>query len=327
MTPLPPALLELVDLQDGVLARRQALEAGMTSTAVERRVRRREWVTVHPGVYVTHTGPLTWLQRAWAAVLACWPAVLDRHSAIRAAEGPGRLELPEHLIAVAVERGRHVKEPEGVSVRRVDRLDEWARWQRHPPVLTYEAAVLQMADRAHTEMAAVGWLAEACGGRRTTASRLRSAMDASPRMHRRLLLEQILGDVEAGTCSVLERAYRRRVERAHGLPRGVLQAPARDRAGRPMLRDVLYPRHGLVVELDGRLFHSTAHARDRDMERDLDAALDGLRTVRLGYGQVLPRACATAVKIAALLGVEPLRCENCGGSSEPGSDDPPHFAA
>ncbi|MCH1864971.1 type IV toxin-antitoxin system AbiEi family antitoxin domain-containing protein [Nocardioides sp. CFH 31398] len=252
MTPLPPALRELVDLQDGVVARRQALAAGMTSTAVERLVRRREWVAVHPGVYVTHTGPLSWLQRAWAAVLACWPAVLDAHSALRAAEGPGRSELSEDVVRVAVERGRHVAAPDGVVVRRVARLDDLALWRRHPPVLRYEAAVLHVADRAATEMAAVGWLAEACGGRRTTAHRLRQAMSASPRMHRRLLIDQILDDVEAGTCSVLERAYRRRVERAHGLPRGVLQAPARDRAGRPMLRDVLYPRHGLVVELDGR---------------------------------------------------------------------------
>lgn len=327
MTPLPSALRELIGLQDGVVARRQALAAGMTSTAVERLVRRREWVAVHPGVYVTHTGPLTWLQRAWAAVLACWPAVLDAHSALRATEGPGRSDLSEAVVRVAVERGRHVATPDGVVVRRVARLDDLAQWQRHPPVLRYEAAVLHVADRAPSEMAAVGWLAEACGGRRTTAQRLRQAVEASPRMRRRLLIDQILDDVEAGTCSVLERAYRRRVERAHGLPRGMLQAPARDRSGRPMLRDVLYPRHGLVVELDGRLFHSTARARDRDLERDLDAALDGLRTVRLGYGQVMPRACSTATKIAALLGVEPLRCENCGGSSEPGSDDPPHFAA
>lgn len=32
-------------------------------------MRRREWATFHQGVYVDHTGALTWLQSAWAAVL------------------------------------------------------------------------------------------------------------------------------------------------------------------------------------------------------------------------------------------------------------------
>ena len=44
---------------------------------------------VHPGVYVNHTGELTWLQRAWAAVLFAWPAALSHDSALRAADGPG----------------------------------------------------------------------------------------------------------------------------------------------------------------------------------------------------------------------------------------------
>ena len=65
--------------QDGVIARWQALAAGATDSDIERRLRRREWARVSPGVYVDHTGPLTWRQRAWAAVLAVWPAALDGH--------------------------------------------------------------------------------------------------------------------------------------------------------------------------------------------------------------------------------------------------------
>ncbi|WP_344778090.1 type IV toxin-antitoxin system AbiEi family antitoxin domain-containing protein [Nocardioides panacisoli] len=63
----------ILDEQDGVFSRVQAAGAGLDATAVKRRLRRREWVAVHAGVYVSHTGPLTWRQRAWAAVLACWP--------------------------------------------------------------------------------------------------------------------------------------------------------------------------------------------------------------------------------------------------------------
>lgn len=56
-----------------------------------------------------------------------------------------------------------------------------------------------------------------------------------------------------------------------------------------------------MVELDGRLYHDTAAARDRDLERDLDAAIEAEHTVRIGYGQVFDRACGTAAKIARLL--------------------------
>ena len=37
---------------------------------------------MHNGVYVDHTGPLTWLQRAWAGVLAVWPAALTAESVV-----------------------------------------------------------------------------------------------------------------------------------------------------------------------------------------------------------------------------------------------------
>ena len=60
------------------------------------------------------------------------------------------------------------------------------------------------------------------------------------------------------------------------------------------------PALARLVELDGRLFHDTARQRDADLERDLDAAVEGMGTVRLGWGQVFDRACDTAGKVAAL---------------------------
>ena len=68
-----------------------------------------------------------------------------------------------------------------------------------------------------------------------------------------------------------------------------------------LYRDVAYKAFGMLVELDGRLFHTSVRDRDRDLDRDLDAALDGRETVRLGWGQVYPRACATARKLGLLL--------------------------
>jgi len=113
-------------------------------------------------------------------------------------------------------------------------------------------------------------------------------------------LHEVLQDIADGTCSVLERGYLARVELAHGLPPGRRQAPGRTARGR-VYRDVDHDRFGLVVELDGRLFHETAAQRDLDLDRDLEAALDHRLTVRLGWGQVFDRPCRTAGRLETLL--------------------------
>jgi hypothetical protein len=110
----------------------------------------------------------------------------------------------------------------------------------------------------------------------------------------------VLSDLDAGTCSVLEHGYLTRVERPHGLPRGRRQDGAVTAQG-VVLRDVVYPCQDTYVELDGRLFHDSAERRDRDLDRDLEAAVEGRHTVRLGWGQVFTRPCRTAGQVGRLL--------------------------
>jgi hypothetical protein len=105
-----------------------------------------------------------------------------------------------------------------------------------------------------------------------------------------------------------------RIERPHGLPSGVRQLHE-VRTG-SVYRDVVYPEHGLIVELVGRLFHDSATEFDLDLERDLDSALDGRATIRLGWGQVFRRTCATAAKVGGLLSARGWRgrllaCPEC----------------
>lgn len=309
--------------QCGVVARRQVIALGLGVPDLARMVRRRELAGVHPGVYVDHTGPLTWHQRAWAAVLFSWPAALSHDSALRADEGPGKRGRDESLIHVAVDRSRHVAEPEGVRVHRMTRLEERVRWNLGPPRVRYDDAVLDVATGSSDRLASIAVLADACGGRRTTAARLLATAGTRPRLPDRDWVVKVLADVEAGTCSVLEHGYLTDVERRHGLPRGRRQASHRHE-GSTVFRDVHYSSFGVVFELDGRLFHASTTARDRDMERDLDAAITGTETIRLSYGQVFERPCSTARKIAAVLrrrgwtgGIR--RCDACPAQSERGS--------
>ena len=283
-------LAELMALQDGVVARRQALAAGLHGHDVRRLVRRREWVVVHPGVYVNHTGSLTWQQRAWAAVLAVAPGALSHGSALAPHDGP---------IHVAVDRSRTVLQPDGVIRHYVAHLDRRVLWNTSPPRIRLEYAVLGRAAQAADDFAAIAGLSHAVQSRKTTAPRLLTALAEHERIARRPFLTDVLGDIAAGTCSVLEHGYLTRVERPHGLPTAHRQVSASSR-GR-VYRDVDYRAYGTVVELDGRLFHDSAPARDRDLDRDLDAAVDGRLTVRLGWGQVFGRPCQTAPRIGRLL--------------------------
>lgn len=111
-------------------------------------------------------------------------------------------------------------------------------------------------------------------------------------------MSSVLTDIADGTCSVLEHGYLAHVVRPHGLPIGERQVRSTD-GSRVVYRDTEHD-NALIVELDGRLFHDSATQRDADLERDLDAAVAGKDTVRLGWGQVFDRTCQTAGKIAGL---------------------------
>jgi len=263
-------------------------------------------------VYVDHTGPTTWLQRAWAGVLYAWPAALCGESALRAVEGPGR-RWAEGPIQVAIAINRRVGDRPGLEVHRMTHLEQRTMWNLGPPRLRYDEAVLDVALEAAVEFRVVGVVAEACGGRRTTAVRLARTLASRERSPQRQFLGGVLADVAEGACSVLEHAYLVRVERAHGLPKGRRQQRAAATLG-VIYRDVMYD--DLDLELDGRLFHDTTEQRDRDLDRDLDAAVEQRTPVRLGYGQVVDRPCWSAARVALL-----LRARGWTGTASPCGPD------
>lgn len=292
------AVKALLGDQAQVVARRQLRELGWDDNDVRRAVRRRDLTPLHPGVFVAHTGEPSWLQRAWGGVLLVWPAALAGRSALRADDGPGRRDSAEELIHVVVAAERNVSDRPGVCVHRSTRLDAIVRWNRSPPRVRYEEAVLDVVADRRSRQAVIDELTGGIQARRTTAVRLQHALKARPRMPDRRWLERLLGDLALGTHSVLEHGYLVNVERPHGLPRGDRQVRAAA-SGQRIFRDLL--AGSLVIELDGRTHHDDAAAWEAAHDRDLDAAVDGLSTVRLTYGQVFDKACWTAARLGVLL--------------------------
>jgi hypothetical protein len=299
--------------QAGVISRRQVLAAGGTDVDVERLLRRRVWARVHDGVYVDHTGSLTWEQRAWAAVLVHWPACLAGASALRAHRVRPWATLDEPAIGIVITAARRVDRVPGVTVRRSRGYASETQPALSPPRQRVETAVLVVASGARTEVARIAALADACQSRHTTAARLATALRSMPRLTHRATMLAVLEDVAAGTNSVLEHRFLTDVERAHGLP------PARrQRRVAGVFTDAVYDEYGVVVELDGRLGHEWAAERWDDLDRDIASAERGEVTTRLGWRQVL-EPCRVAGSLGRILAARgwPAAAADCGAGCAP----------
>ena len=180
---------------------------------------------MHPRVYVDHTGPLNWHQRAWAAVLYAAPAYLYGPSAEppRAEQlaRPGSVPDPIH---VAIDQSRRVKGQPGIVIHRIANLDSHA-FGGTPPRLRLEDNALAMAHEARSEIDAVACLAQVTGRSYVTPTSLRAALGRFPSLRRRAWIGAIVDDLESGSHSVLEHGYLTKVERAHGLPPAERQSP------------------------------------------------------------------------------------------------------
>jgi hypothetical protein len=305
------AVLAVVRRQAGVASRRQLAGLGVTRNDIERMLRRRAMQRLSEGIFCGQLGTPSPLQRLWWAHLHYdGSAVADLSALELARDASGsRLTLPVH---VAVTAGRGSSQLPGVALHRVSRIDDFVV-RAGLPRMRPEHAALRLASREHGANAVVAALADAVNWRVTNAKRLRDALRDLPRLPQRRLITEVLDDLVAGACSVLERGYLVHVERAHGLPDGQRQEPRQSAAGWEF-RDVVYTAFGLVVELDGRVFPAAKGARDKDMERDLDDLLQRRDAARLGYAQVFDTPCGTAAKVAVLLQQRgwPGRARPCG---------------
>ncbi|HEX8970356.1 type IV toxin-antitoxin system AbiEi family antitoxin domain-containing protein [Oryzihumus sp.] len=108
--------------QGDAVSRRQCLTLGMTPRQVEWLVASGRWRMVFRGVYITHMGPVEWLTRASAALLACGDGAALSHASAARVNGltdrdpPGvEVLLPAHrrvvgrwaVVAALSRRGRH----------------------------------------------------------------------------------------------------------------------------------------------------------------------------------------------------------------------------
>ncbi|HEX2038916.1 MAG TPA: type IV toxin-antitoxin system AbiEi family antitoxin domain-containing protein [Acidimicrobiales bacterium] len=278
-------LSALAARQHGVFSRRQAAELGLDRDAVRNGVRRSRWTPESGRVFRMAGVERRPSTRAMAAVLDCGRgAALSHTSAACLHRLPGFVVDPVHVTCPSRPRSQlavvhhstslHVGEVAGIPVTSVARtlLDLGAVVR---PGRVERAVDTALARLLTTYEELTGVLNGLAASGRPGVRGLRAALAGrSP--------------TEAPPVSELERRFRDLLRR-YGLPqpeRQVVLGADGEVAGRV---DCYFRQARLVVELDGRAYHSAVLDRLEDARRDLVLLRSGRRVLRLGWQHVVDR--------------------------------------
>lgn len=282
--------MELAKTQAGVVHRRQLRALGIDDDRTKRWLAAGRLHRVHRGVFALGHPVLSMDGRCWAAALACGTGSL-----IAARSAAGLWELAPHpagdIDLVTVRAG--VRPPVGLCVRRATRLGSEERAEVRGIPVTSVARTL-------ADLAAV-----------VSRRRLERAMEQADRLQL-LDVELLISSARrrpgatairavlaawapAPTRSVLEDRLLALVDRSD-LPR-----PAVNVLVGPHECDQVWEQRRLIVEADGREFHGTHAAMERDRRKDAYLVRRGWRVVRFTWGQVTGSPAEVLATIRAAL--------------------------
>ena len=285
--PSDRSLAELARRQHGIVSRVQLAALGLSSTAIQGRVKRGRLHRVHRGVYAVGHTALTRNGRFMAAVLACGEGAALSH--FSAAVLWGLVQARGQPIHVTVGKRRRCR---GIVVH--DAPLEGERLRRYGIVVTTPARTI--VD-----------LADVVSRRRTLERAIDEAQylgldwrRAAPRQGRKGsgLLSSVLAGHEPGstrTRSELEEIFLALCD-SRGFPR-----PEVNLGIEGYECDFVWRDQRVVVETDGEAAHSTHGARQRDPVKDADLQIAGWRLLQVPSMRLFREPDAVADQLARLL--------------------------
>jgi len=277
------AVAELASQQRGLIRREQALSSGMTARMIQRRLSDGLWRPVHHGVYALTGAPNDRAQDLRAALLHAGPeSALSMHTAGRCHGCEEALELPQIFLNVSDARGRS---PLGVVWhRQIDMIAGDVTEIDGLPVTTIERTAMDLAAiisitrlRRLIESMIVHRGYEPWQFGEVLARVRRSGKPGVSAM------ERVLDDVGPGTSlphSELERLLDRVIGLA-GLPAPIHEHPLPGARDRPGFVDRCWPEVRLIVEGDGRRWHTRRQQISIDYDRRTDSQTVGYQTTAL----------------------------------------------
>ena len=272
---------------------------GATRREVGHRLSCGRLIPLHRGVYAVGHRALGPRARHVATLLAAGPGAFLSHrsAAARWQMLPDRAGSVELTIV-----GRRDRSRPGLVVHHAYHLPagELARRDGLPLSAPFRTLLelATVAPAAELEHA----VAEAQVLRLLTAEQLDDGLEAAAGRRGAGRLRAVLGaDEAAPTRNRFERAFLRLVMDA-GLPRPEVNV----RVGR-FERDFLWPRHRVVVEVDGWAAHGHRTAFERDRARDAELVALGYVVLRFTWRQVTREPMLVAARLAQVLAANPAR--------------------
>lgn len=289
--PVDAAVAGRAACQHGNVTRAQLLALGVDDNAIAFRLRAGRLHRVHRGVYAVGRPAREPLELAAAAVLACGADAVISHASALALWGLAT-HWPTRPV-VTVSGGRR---PAGVEVHRsrvLTRAD--TRTQLGIRATSPARTILDCAPEVHAQQRlarlvndallspflARGQLADVCG-RFTTHPGAR-------------LLRPFVVPTDGPTRSEFEDRFLRFCAQ-YGFPRPLVNVPVGGH-----LVDALFAADRLIVELDGWDFHHDRLAFERDRDRDADALVAGLRTLRITWDRLVGAPETEASRLRLIL--------------------------
>jgi hypothetical protein len=270
----PERLQHVLTGQYDVIAAAQARACGLTSKALEHRLRRGgPWQRLLPGVYLAATGTVTQVQREMAALLFAGPdSVLTGPAAVRrhglTSPGPSTVDV---LVPLTVRRQSTGFVRLHRTVRMPERFTVTGRVRFADPV-----RAVADAARGFTRFDDVrAVVCAAVQHRFCTVQELADELNAGP-VRQSALLREAIAEIGDNVRSVAEADFRALILRSK-LPRPMFNAQLFDAAGRFVaMVDAWWQRAGVAAEVDSRAYHLSADDQDYTTERHDELAAHGI---------------------------------------------------
>ncbi|UPW10691.1 DUF559 domain-containing protein [Gordonia terrae] len=287
---LPPGLRRRALVRDGVLTMADALDFGLTRSAVRRRVDCGDWLRHSRGVYSLADHPATPATRARLAV-----ATVGRGAALSGAGAAwwhGLMDEPPKKFTVTAPRSRHGTPVEGVRVRRRRLTDAEVVTRKELLVTALPLSVLEAAIESDS-----GVLDNALLVRKVSLRQLRVAADRRRGKEDGPAIAALVDGVESGARSVAERLA------VDALSAGGVSGWSCGHPAGGYFIDLAFPDRLLAVEIDGMAFHRDAETFQRDRRRRNDLIALGWTVLNFTWSDLRERPDDVVARVRQALGL------------------------
>ena len=280
----------LATKQHGNVTRQQLLKLGFTPDGIRQLLRIGFLHRVHLGVYAVGRPPVTALEKAAAAVLACGAGAALSHFSALALWGFIDRWPSSFDVAVPGDRRRP-----RITIHRQSGLQRWdvrvhAGIRATSPAWTIVDCAPLLTDRRLARV-----VNDALRSRHLRRWQLQEVVARRGRHPGAQRLQPFIGATDGPTRSEFENAFLAFCAR-YGLPRPRVNTIV---AGHEA--DAYFEAERLIVELDGWQFHSSRASFESDRDRDANALAKGIGTVRITWERLIDRPQPEATRLHKIL--------------------------